>query len=671
VEDCLQCEINEPLVLFISPQHPSFQNGWLSRLATVYDAFPTSALQFHEGGIFFSVEVEVVKNPMRELLVAGGYNVTSFLELFSFRGGSSLALRFLRVGIDGFELKFADIFYSLDLIQIWGIRKDTRDLKGQLKKMLDPGRRSAMFQRYLSELYGDRASTKYLCSSFAHLLDIAGNDIDLQQIRDGSISGNKIVKTFSYQGKAVSLDLPKSKFAEFEAFVESSIERSVLQCYGHFVTLTSPIISQADLNSFVKKLVELMPQQFLVLWTMLNFSENTNLPKRSHLQAFYLRMVLYQFIAMNRIRNSKTFTWWALCNAAARYGSHDVQARSNLAVHYGISITQCTLQRKLAPFNDYGILMKACETKLASSGHFGIAVWDNSQLVTPLKFQRGGRSSVSSKVTSRIFVKPYDPSYGTTTPACLLTEHPGLPVPVVITYLDQPVPSPVGMVCFEQERDPYLQIKHIEDDDSSLEVEATGVRVEAYMKLVLLCDELVTQKRLISIEFEGLYQEQPTPASTEDTLSVSDHLQPNRSYEGFYHSATNFQRRSTRKWRKDPPRATVLAPPVSPDDETTTRGAGKVILSILLLFGLLEATDSTAIEGNVLAVKLPLDYKKRWLVLVGDGLSQMRLQAFKDMLDSSSYSFEKRYESAQLLSKAMDQCVALPGDLHGGAFIFL
>jgi hypothetical protein len=115
----------------------------------------------------------------------------------------------------------------------------------------------------------------------------------------------------------------------------------------------------------------------------------------------------------------------------------------------------------------------------------------------------------------------------------------------------------------------------------------------------------------------------------------------------------------------------VLAPPVSPDNETTTRGAGKVILSILLLFGLLVPTDSTTIQGNVSAAKLPADYHKRWLVLVGDGLSQMRLQAFKDMLDTSSYSFEKRYKMAQLLSKALDQCVALPGNLHGGGFHFL
>jgi hypothetical protein len=117
-----------------------------------------------------------------------------------------------------------------------------------------------------------------------------------------------------------------------------------------------------------------------------------------------------------------------------------VQARANLSVHYGISITQNLLQRKLSPINDYGSLMKACKIKLAALGYFGIAVWDNSQLVvSPLKFQRGGRSSVLSKVTSWIFVKPYEPSYGLTKPPLLRNEGPDLPESVAITYLDQAI----------------------------------------------------------------------------------------------------------------------------------------------------------------------------------------------------------------------------------------
>jgi hypothetical protein len=108
-----------------------------------------------------------------------------------------------------------------------------------------------------------------------------------------------------------------------------------------------PIMSQANLNSFIKKFVENMPQQFLVLWTML-------IPMHGSLSIY----------CYESNQNSHTFSWWALCNAAAWYGNHDVQAWSNLSVHYGISIVQSTLQHKLSSFHEYSILMKACESKL-------------------------------------------------------------------------------------------------------------------------------------------------------------------------------------------------------------------------------------------------------------------------------------------------------------------
>jgi hypothetical protein len=160
VEDCLQCDVNESLLLLISPNHPSFGTGWQNCHSAVYHAFLTLTLHFHDGGIFFSVEVQVIKNPIQELLMAGGYSVTTFLELFSFRGASSLAIRFVQAAIDGLELKFANFFYSNQYIHIWGIRKDTCNLTGQLKKMNGPGQRSAMFQCYLLELYGDCAQYK-------------------------------------------------------------------------------------------------------------------------------------------------------------------------------------------------------------------------------------------------------------------------------------------------------------------------------------------------------------------------------------------------------------------------------------------------------------------------------------------------------------------------------
>jgi hypothetical protein len=52
------------------------------------------------------------------------------------------------------------------------------------------------------------APAENLVSSFANVLDNASSSSNLQQIVwDGSISGNKIVKTFSYPRKGLSMDV--------------------------------------------------------------------------------------------------------------------------------------------------------------------------------------------------------------------------------------------------------------------------------------------------------------------------------------------------------------------------------------------------------------------------------------------------------------------------------
>jgi hypothetical protein len=72
VEDCLQCDVDESLLLLILPKHPSFTTGWQGHVSKIYNLHPTSVMQFQDGGVFFSVEVQVVKNPILELLLVNG-----------------------------------------------------------------------------------------------------------------------------------------------------------------------------------------------------------------------------------------------------------------------------------------------------------------------------------------------------------------------------------------------------------------------------------------------------------------------------------------------------------------------------------------------------------------------------------------------------------------------
>ena len=93
---------------------------------------------------------------------------------------------------------------------------------------------------------------------------------------------------------------------------------------------------------------------------------------------------------------------------------------------------------------------------------------------------------------------------------------------------------------------------------------------------------------------------------------------------------------------------------------------------LLTMFGILES--SNAIKNNVedvsdiSALRLASDAKDRYLVMVGDGLTQIRAKQFSDLIEESSASYGPRHETTMMIQKAMDQVIIIPGDLHGGGF---
>ena len=73
-------------------------------------------------------------------------------------------------------------------------------------------------------------------------------------------------------------------------------------------------------------------------------------------------------------------------------------------------------------------------------------------------------------------------------------------------------------------------------------------------------------------------------------LHTNSKLRKNRI--GFYKKVNNFQYKETLKWRGKPKDAHVIFPSASPHDETTNTGAAKVILSLLVMFGILKKSES-------------------------------------------------------------------------------
>jgi hypothetical protein len=69
--------------------------------------------------------------------------------------------------------------------------------------------------------------------------------------------------------------------------------------------------------------------------------------------------------------------------------------------------------------------------------------------------------------------------------------------------------------------------------------------------------------------------------------------------------------------------------------------------------------------------ELATNYNKHYLVIVGDGLLQMRARTFNELIEKSSYNFGTQHEMTVKVTKGLQQVIHVPGDLHGGCFHFL
>ena len=65
------------------------------------------------------------------------------------------------------------------------------------------------------------------------------------------------------------------------------------------------------------------------------------------------------------------------------------------------------------------------------------------------------------------------------------------------------------------------------------------------------------------------------------------------------------------------------------------------------------------------------DYKNQYVMLVGDGLLQIRAETFEKMIKELSYRFKDTHKATEMIKNALGQVIHITGDLHGGQFHFL
>ena len=140
-------------------------------------------------------------------------------------------------------------------------------------------------------------------------------------------------------------------------------------------------------------------------------------------------------------------------------------------------------------------------------------------MIQSLKCQRGGRSSETSLMTSRIFVKVTIPNFPS------LNRWPE--DRVCLTYVDQKIPSPPGMPVYES----IASINPLIFDGTTVcssQMDTTGGRVESWARLAMTASQIYKLQRLLKSDDRDSFKFQHEDSvHCMRLLKVNSKLHPN------------------------------------------------------------------------------------------------------------------------------------------------
>ena len=459
--------------------------------------------------------------------------------------------------------------------------------------------------------------TMSVLDAFQSIQTKAKHDAALLNYKGGDMSSKRIKEHFG-------LSTSNPEYIAFSKVFDEVTKDAVLSIYGSFSPFTQPILDRNQIVHLCNEFKTKLPKYYEIVSILLAKSKYQGHERWKHMQQLWDQLILFTFCMLMRIRNDHNYTWWGLINAAAMYGD----GANNLAVFFGFSVHSKTIVSKLEKAGlTYDKIMVKARRTLKLSGSFGLAVFDNSMNIQELKFQRNKTSSEVSLTTSRFFLQPVVPSnlysikYG--------TER------AEITYLNQMVPSPFGFPAFELDHtitSDSFNPNGMPECNLDVDVDISGMRVEAYAKRLQIAAWICKLKKLVPISMENPFKFQHEANNIAmETLGICDllstnRIQPSKKEKSYYSKIESFQRETVDTWRGEVHQASLLLPPVSHEDETTNLGAAKVVLSLLVMYGIFDIDSNEGSNGEVKGLRLADGYEDRYLMLVGDGLSQIRVE---------------------------------------------
>jgi hypothetical protein len=163
--------------------------------------------------------------------------------LLTKEGGGGIGLHFpLCDRSFDIELKFATVIEDTNTFQVWGTRRAGLDIHHIFQKLRVQAKRELYYSCFLSELYGDHGQMLLITLNFKVYSDKISEIDD-----DENVAAKQTEVGDAYR----SLTFPADIYNVFVQHVDGVFRKAVRLCYGYFVSLTEPIISQPAIDALV------------------------------------------------------------------------------------------------------------------------------------------------------------------------------------------------------------------------------------------------------------------------------------------------------------------------------------------------------------------------------------------------------------------------------------
>jgi len=580
------------------------------------------------GRIFLCMTGEIVRCTQNEALRLG-MSRGSFLKEYDNEGGY-VAVEFEGTN-DKMTFSWQEVVTRAKDLMFFGRRfEGFRRFDDLFRKKSDMEYAHHVFRQLAVEYWGDSRSSSLLYAAYQKRQD------KCYEAR-AEAAGVYDVQSFNTDEQVV-----------FRKRFNNLCKWSFIWCLTTHQDYSQPIVAPVDFDNYLNLAKHVYSTKWRFLASLRNVDPKNDPPS---LLAYKERQVFCELLALQRVSNYRELSYWALIQTTAYYGWGVRNTVVNASNFWGISVSKSYRDR------EYSTLLEniaVVQKRLLAKQRKANFTFDNVTQGTKLMDQRGQGNRFlngTNFVSHKIF--PYDDkSYDD--------------VRSTLVYgKDQPIVSPAGMRAYEliDVKSPtlgttvFLQHEQIPKRD---EPDATGNRVDKYLKLTSIARTLRNVQNIFAVSDDDTYYEQcPDYLKVPRLRKVGEYC-ASREAKKVFDRAWSFQRDVVRDWNPDADSVTqsmILG--VTGIDEKDAAGATACFLDLALKFGLITEEENLTWRTGPLA-------ELKTMYVTGDRKTGENIECFQSAAEDRALSIEEKSIQTDTFLDAFECAVFVPGDWHTG-----